>query len=94
MAKIQKSELPYTVTKNGKLYVRKAVMTGGKQRQVWRVCEPRTIERVYEILREIEAEILTDNNVESIELARLFVKVREREVGFSEFKKALKTIEI
>ncbi|HEX8248980.1 MAG TPA: hypothetical protein VF599_12455 [Pyrinomonadaceae bacterium] len=32
-------------------------------------------------------------NVESLELARLFVRVRDGKVNFSEFKQALKTVE-
>jgi ribosomal protein L20 len=34
------------------------------------------------------------NNIESLELARLFVQVREKQINFSEFKEALKTVEI
>ena len=95
MAKYTKGEFPYTVrdTEKNKLYVRKAISIGGRQKQIWRLCEPPTAARAEEILMEIEAGLLVETNVESLELARLFVKIRSGQINFSEFKQALKTIE-
>jgi len=57
--KYQRGKFRYTVldTETGKLYVRKAVTANGKQRQIWRVCQPQTALRYLKILGEIEREI-------------------------------------
>ena len=67
----KKGKYPYTVEHipTGNLYVRKSITlkktvisekTGKpvKQRQVWRICEPKTAARAEELVAEIEAEIL------------------------------------
>lgn len=65
MPKYKRGKFPYTVkdTQTGKLYVRKSFpVGGGKQKQVWRVCQPQTAARFIEVLAEIEREIISQNN--------------------------------
>jgi hypothetical protein len=63
--KYKRGKFPYTVkdTETGKLYVRKSVsVEGGKQKQIWRICQPATAKRFIEVLAEIEREIISQNN--------------------------------
>ena len=94
--KYKKGKFPYTVfnTESQSLYVKKSVSAGGgKQRQIWRVCQPPTAARCEEILLEIEAEILTGFQKEEIELAKIFLKVREQKMDFSEFKNTFNSLQ-
>ncbi|HEY0050790.1 MAG TPA: hypothetical protein VGB68_15970 [Pyrinomonadaceae bacterium] len=91
--KYRKGKFPYTVlnTENGKLYVRKSVTLKGKQHQIWRVCEPPISERAAEILEEIRLEVQAENSLigyskKDAELARVFMQVRDKEIGFFHFK--------
>ena len=63
MPKYKKGKFPYTVkdTVTGKLYVRKSFPVFGKQKQIWRLCEPQTAVRFLEVLAAIEQEIESRN---------------------------------
>jgi len=76
--------------KTKSLYVRKAVIENGKQKQIWRICEPQTQGRVNEILTDIEAEILSGGVKEDIELAKMFLEVSNGKLEFADFKKRVK----
>lgn len=79
MKKYQKGEFPYTVLEvaTGKLYVRRSfTLKNGKQKQVWRLCEPPTEKRVNEVLLEIEGGLF-----------EIFNGVKEGRINFHEFKK-------
>lgn len=99
MSKYAKGAFPKSVleTNSNTLFVRKSVSVGnGKQKQIWRKCEPQTAERATEVLREIElqieAESLTGKAKKDIEIAKVFLKVQAKEISFSEFKKTVKFI--
>ncbi|HEX8248981.1 MAG TPA: hypothetical protein VF599_12460 [Pyrinomonadaceae bacterium] len=88
-----KGAFPYTVfdAHKQKLYVRKSVTVKGKQHQIWRLCEPQTKERAEQILEEIRLETQAENSLigyspKDAELAKVFMQVREKEIGFFHFK--------